>query len=69
MKRFVIGSVALLGLAGCNPGNGFQATVPTPAAPAPVVGFSANPPDNPTGSQRYQSPDLDSRHPIPGQSR
>ena len=68
MKRLVIGSIALLGLAGCNPGSGFQATVPAPAAPAPAASFSSNPPDRPTGSQGYQSPDLDTRHPIPGQN-
>ena len=68
MKRLVIGSVALLGLAGCNPGHrGYQAA--KPVAPGPTVSTSSNPPDNPTGSQQYQSPDLDTRNPLPGQRR
>ncbi len=67
MKPFVIGSVALLGLAACNPGsNGYQATAPARSAPV-TSSFQSNPPDNPTGSQAYQSPDLDRRHPLPGQ--
>jgi len=70
MNRLVMGSIALLGLAGCTSGNGVQATAPAPLPPTPVTGsFRSNPPDDPTGSQQYQSPDLDSRHPIPGQNR
>jgi len=53
MNRLVIGSIALLGLAGCNPGGGVQTTVPTPTGPASTTSVRSNPPDNPTGSNAY----------------
>ena len=67
MKAFILLPLATLGLAACamnSPGvSPVAATAPMPAASAPVANsFSANPPDRPTGSQQYQSPDTD-RHP------
>ncbi len=57
---------ALLGLAACSQ------TPPAPmaplaAAPSPTVSnFGSRPPDNPTGSQAIQSPDLSNRTRPPG---
>lgn len=71
MRAFLLlPAAAMLGLAACaqNPPTAPMAvTVPTPAAPgAPAARVSANPPDNPAGSQAYQSPDLSRRSCLPG---
>ena len=67
---FLLPAAAMLGLAACAqnpPANPMAATVPTPAAPgAPATSVSANPPDNPAGTQAYQSPDLSRRSCPPG---
>jgi len=61
---------AALGLAACtqtSPPNPLATTVPTPAAPGATPStLSAQPPDDPTGSQRYQSPDLPTSYRPPG---
>lgn len=70
MRAFLLLPAATIGLAACAqnpPANPMAATVPTPVAPrAPAASVSANPPDNPAGSQAYQSPDLPRRSCPPG---
>jgi len=66
MNYLAIGSIVLLGLAGCTSGSTHQATAPLAVGSEAVTNFNSRPPDDPTGSQQYQSPDLDRLRPIPG---
>ncbi len=69
MRTFLLLPAAALGLAACT-----QTPPPSPVAAAPALAapgttastFSAQPPDRPTGSQGYQSPDLPNRYRPPG---
>lgn len=69
MKALFILPAIVLGLAACaqNPPSSPMANVPPPAVGATTSSFSAQPPDNPTGSQGYQSPDTPRRlRPVGG---
>ncbi len=69
MRALFLLPVAALGLAACTNNPEPTPMAPMPAMSAPTTNFRSVPPDNPTGSQQYQSPDLNRSNPIPGQRR
>ena len=70
MRSLLLLPAAAFGLAACaqNPPPSPIATAPAAMAPSATTStFSAQPPDQQSGSQQYQSPDLPKRYrPVGG---
>ncbi len=66
MNYLVVGSIVLLSLANCTSGSTPRAPAPLAAGAEATTSFNSRPSNDPTGSEQYQSPDLDRLRPIPG---